>query len=124
MDLLSINPVFFLHCLFQHFCHIFKMTIYFYFSDLFKLYTPHMWLALAIISYYCHFVADKIENLLFLSRNLLNLSFCFTVIFVVQRTNLNLMSKLAFCLKSHCCFKAKWFSQIANIVFKWSKWLC
>lgn len=32
-----------------------------------------MWLALAIISYYCHFVANKIENVLFLPPNLLSL---------------------------------------------------
>lgn len=41
-----------------------------------------MWLALAIISY-CHFIAGKIENLLFLPQNLLNLS-CFTIILLFK----------------------------------------
>ena len=61
---------------------MFKMTIYLYFSDLLKLYTPHMWLALAVISY-CRFIAGKIENLLFLPRNLLHLS-CFTIILLFK----------------------------------------
>lgn len=75
LDLLSMNPTFFPFCLFEHFCHMFKMTIYSYFT--FSNYTHptcgwHSPLFLIIVV-----VANKIENIQFLPPNLLSPSFCF-----------------------------------------------
>lgn len=52
-----------------------------------------MWLELSIISYYCHFVADKIANVLFLPPNFLSLSVLQT--FCCSKNKLELNEELA-----------------------------